>query len=198
MTRSQLYLRAKPGKRDELLRELDRLEVFAAVREQPGFLACRVRKFHPVGTRAARGRALVVESISSESGRGRLLLGRVVAVPAVSACAGGRSAAFALAPVQGARDRGAPARARDCSAPSLPSAAGGERPGLPCRGQPDNGPSEPVVLRPSRHSPWLAPPTRTETVDVRRTTSGGPLFRKKSVCWCYVLPVRIRLGASSG
>src|SRR5712691_517849 len=39
MTRSQLHLQAKPGKRDELLRELDRLEVFVAVREQPGFLA---------------------------------------------------------------------------------------------------------------------------------------------------------------
>ena len=42
MTRSQLHLRAKPGKRDELLRELDRLEVFVAVRDQPGFLAAEV------------------------------------------------------------------------------------------------------------------------------------------------------------
>ena len=42
MTRSQLHLRAKPGKRDELLRELDRLEVFVAVRDQPGFLALEV------------------------------------------------------------------------------------------------------------------------------------------------------------
>lgn len=39
MTRSQLFLTAKPGKRDELLEELDRLEVFVAVREQPGFLS---------------------------------------------------------------------------------------------------------------------------------------------------------------
>jgi quinol monooxygenase YgiN len=42
MTRSQLHLRAKPGKRDELLRELDRLEVSVAVRDQPGFLALEV------------------------------------------------------------------------------------------------------------------------------------------------------------
>jgi quinol monooxygenase YgiN len=42
MTRSQLHLQAKPGKRDELLRELDRLEVFVAVRDQPGFLAAAV------------------------------------------------------------------------------------------------------------------------------------------------------------
>jgi quinol monooxygenase YgiN len=43
MTRSQLHLRAKPGKRDELLQALDRLEVFVAVREQPGFLAASVQ-----------------------------------------------------------------------------------------------------------------------------------------------------------
>ena len=42
MTRSELHLRAKAGKRDELLRELDRLEVFVAVRDQPGFLAAEV------------------------------------------------------------------------------------------------------------------------------------------------------------
>ena len=42
MTRSQLFLTAKPGKRDELLDELDRLEVFVAVRAQPGFLAAAV------------------------------------------------------------------------------------------------------------------------------------------------------------
>ena len=42
MTRSHLYLRAKPGEQDELHEALDRLEVFAAVREQPGFLAAQV------------------------------------------------------------------------------------------------------------------------------------------------------------
>jgi quinol monooxygenase YgiN len=42
MTRSQLYLQAKPGKREELLQELDRLEVFVAVREQAGFLSAEV------------------------------------------------------------------------------------------------------------------------------------------------------------
>jgi heme-degrading monooxygenase HmoA len=42
MTRSQMYLRAKSGKRMELLQELDRLEVFLAVRDQPGFLAAEL------------------------------------------------------------------------------------------------------------------------------------------------------------
>jgi quinol monooxygenase YgiN len=42
VTRSHLHLRAKPGKRDALLEALDRLEVFAAVREQPGFLAAQI------------------------------------------------------------------------------------------------------------------------------------------------------------
>ena len=42
MTRSHLILMAKRGKRDELLHELDRLEVFVAVRDQPGFLAASV------------------------------------------------------------------------------------------------------------------------------------------------------------
>ena len=42
MTRSQFHLRAKPGERDALLRELDRLEVFVAVRDQPGFLGLTV------------------------------------------------------------------------------------------------------------------------------------------------------------
>ena len=42
VTRSHLHLRAKPGERDALLEALDRLEVFAAVREQPGFLAAQV------------------------------------------------------------------------------------------------------------------------------------------------------------
>jgi heme-degrading monooxygenase HmoA len=38
VTRSHLHLRAKPGKREELLRELDRLGVLAVVREHAGFL----------------------------------------------------------------------------------------------------------------------------------------------------------------
>jgi quinol monooxygenase YgiN len=42
MTRSQLIFTAKRGKRGELLDELDRLEVFIAVREQPGFLSASV------------------------------------------------------------------------------------------------------------------------------------------------------------
>jgi heme-degrading monooxygenase HmoA len=42
VTRTQVHLRAGPGRRDELLRELDRLQVFVAVREQPGFLAAEV------------------------------------------------------------------------------------------------------------------------------------------------------------
>ena len=42
MTRSQLYLQARPGERDELLHELDRLEVFVAIRKQPGFLAVEI------------------------------------------------------------------------------------------------------------------------------------------------------------
>ena len=42
MTRSQFHLSAKPGERDALLRELDRLEVFVAVRGQPGFLGLTV------------------------------------------------------------------------------------------------------------------------------------------------------------
>ena len=43
MTRGHLYLRAKPGKRDELLRALDRLAVLAAKRGQPGFLAAEIQ-----------------------------------------------------------------------------------------------------------------------------------------------------------
>jgi quinol monooxygenase YgiN len=42
MIRSQLSLRAVPGKRADLLAELDRIEVFVAIREQPGFLAAAV------------------------------------------------------------------------------------------------------------------------------------------------------------
>ena len=42
MTRSQFHLSAKPGERDALLRDLDRLEVFVAVRGQPGFLGLMV------------------------------------------------------------------------------------------------------------------------------------------------------------
>ena len=39
MTRSHLYLRAKAGRRDELLNRLGRLEVLGAARREPGFLA---------------------------------------------------------------------------------------------------------------------------------------------------------------
>lgn len=42
MTRSHLYLRAKRGKRDDLVRELDRLEVLVAVHGQAGLLAAEV------------------------------------------------------------------------------------------------------------------------------------------------------------
>lgn len=43
MTRCHLYLRVKPGKRDELLKLLDRLEVLTAKRGQPGFLAAEIQ-----------------------------------------------------------------------------------------------------------------------------------------------------------
>ena len=42
MTKSQLRLRVKPDRRDELLIALDGLEVFAAVRDLPGFLGASV------------------------------------------------------------------------------------------------------------------------------------------------------------
>jgi quinol monooxygenase YgiN len=42
VTRSQLHLTAKAGKRDELLRSVDELEMTIALREQPGFLAAAV------------------------------------------------------------------------------------------------------------------------------------------------------------
>jgi heme-degrading monooxygenase HmoA len=42
MTRSRLYLRAKPGRRDALLQKLDRLELALAISEQPGFLGAEV------------------------------------------------------------------------------------------------------------------------------------------------------------
>jgi quinol monooxygenase YgiN len=42
MTRGHLYLRAKPGRRDELLRALDELAVLAAKRRQPGFLGAEI------------------------------------------------------------------------------------------------------------------------------------------------------------
>ena len=38
MTRSHLHLEARPGRRDELLRELDRLELLLVMSEQPGLL----------------------------------------------------------------------------------------------------------------------------------------------------------------
>lgn len=37
-----MHLRSRPGERDALLEALDRLEVCAAVREQPGFLSAQV------------------------------------------------------------------------------------------------------------------------------------------------------------
>ena len=43
MTRSHLCLRAKPGRRDELLRVLNRVEVRTAASEQPGFLAAEIQ-----------------------------------------------------------------------------------------------------------------------------------------------------------
>jgi len=51
VTRSQLHLRAKSGKRDALVAELDRLEVFVAIRGQAGFLgaAVLVTEDDPVG-----------------------------------------------------------------------------------------------------------------------------------------------------
>jgi heme-degrading monooxygenase HmoA len=42
VTRSQLQLRARSGKRAELLTKLDRREVFVALQNQPGFLAASV------------------------------------------------------------------------------------------------------------------------------------------------------------
>ena len=42
MTRSHLHLLARPGARDELQRQLDRLEVLLALREQPGLLGLEV------------------------------------------------------------------------------------------------------------------------------------------------------------
>jgi quinol monooxygenase YgiN len=38
VTRSQTRLRAKRGRRDELLRELERIEILAAIGDEPGFL----------------------------------------------------------------------------------------------------------------------------------------------------------------
>jgi quinol monooxygenase YgiN len=43
MTRGHLYLRAKPGRRDELLRALDELAVLAATQRQPGFLGAEIQ-----------------------------------------------------------------------------------------------------------------------------------------------------------
>jgi quinol monooxygenase YgiN len=42
MTRSLLFLHAKPGSRPELLRVLERLGVLAVASEQPGFLGIEV------------------------------------------------------------------------------------------------------------------------------------------------------------
>jgi quinol monooxygenase YgiN len=43
VTRSILRLRAKPGRRDELVELFDRLGIFAAAREQDGFLAAELQ-----------------------------------------------------------------------------------------------------------------------------------------------------------
>ena len=43
MTRSHLYIRVRPGRRDELIRVLDRLELLTAARHQPGFLAAEIQ-----------------------------------------------------------------------------------------------------------------------------------------------------------
>ena len=42
-TRSHLYLRAKAGKREELLDVLGRLEILTAIRDQPGFLGAELQ-----------------------------------------------------------------------------------------------------------------------------------------------------------
>lgn len=43
MTRSHLSIRVKPGRRDELIRVLDRIELLTAARRQPGFLAAEIQ-----------------------------------------------------------------------------------------------------------------------------------------------------------
>ena len=43
MTRGHLYLCAKPGKRNEVLRALDELAVFAAKQREPGFLGAEIQ-----------------------------------------------------------------------------------------------------------------------------------------------------------
>jgi quinol monooxygenase YgiN len=47
MTRSHIYIHARPGHRDELVQVLDRLELLTATRHQPGFLAAEIQA--PVG-----------------------------------------------------------------------------------------------------------------------------------------------------
>lgn len=47
MTRSHVYMHALPGRRDELVRALDRLELLTATRHQPGFLAAEIQA--PIG-----------------------------------------------------------------------------------------------------------------------------------------------------
>ncbi len=43
MTRSYVYLHTKPGRREDVLNALDRLEVLTAARDQPGFLAAEIQ-----------------------------------------------------------------------------------------------------------------------------------------------------------
>ena len=61
MTRSHLHLRARPGRRDELLRELDRLGLFVVMSEQPGLL-----RVEALVAQADEGHILVDASWSSQ------------------------------------------------------------------------------------------------------------------------------------
>ena len=47
MTRSYISILARPGRRDELMQVLDRVEVLTAARNQPGFLAAEIQV--PIG-----------------------------------------------------------------------------------------------------------------------------------------------------
>jgi quinol monooxygenase YgiN len=47
MTRSYISIRARPGRRSELMQVLDRVEVLTAAHNQPGFLAAEIQV--PIG-----------------------------------------------------------------------------------------------------------------------------------------------------
>src|SRR6266511_3300046 len=112
-----------------------------------------------------------------------LPLGRIVVVPAVSTGAGGCGPAVAVARVQGARDRCTPPRTRRSSPPGRSSAAGRERPGVPCCSQPAVEQGEPaIVLYSSGHAARLASPACAETVDVRRTAPGSARDLRRDSC----------------